>query len=429
MADDNTLWSWAETDVGRKRKHNEDYYMIDSSVGLFALADGMGGYEAGEVASRMVLERLQQQLHMRKDLFSAEAHQSSGAEDHRQKVRAYLEKSVQKISDEILNLAKSHGADVRMGTTLCGLVALGGSVAAVVHVGDSRCYLLREQQLYQLTEDHSLVAEQVKMGILTPQEAENSRHKNVITRAVGLLDRLQVDVFFIDLLPGDRFLVCSDGLHGYLQGNELARFLATPEPDEYEHIPAQLIDVANRRGGKDNITVVLLAVEGPEQKEGEQKDTEINRGVDVLRSNPLFRGMTYPEMLKILPSTSVREFQPGTTLLFEGDNPEYLYIVQEGNLAVYRRDEQIAQLGPGDYVGEMAVFSDEPSSATVVAQTPAQCLTISCNDLLAILKKSPEIGFKVQSSLIKVLCRRLRDTTNELAWTRREWRQSMAVKK
>lgn len=377
----------------------------------------MGGYEAGEVASRMALEGLQEKLHARRDLFSnGTSNQSS--ESLRHQVRDYLDQAVQELSYEIFSLAQRQGGDFRMGTTLCALISLG-DVATVVHVGDSRCYLWRGQQLYQATEDHSLVNEQLKSGIITPEEAARSRYKNVITRAVGMADRLQVDLFFVDLQAQDRFILCSDGLHGYLQGDELGNYLVQ---EDLNVAGDQLIELANRRGGKDNITLVMVAVEGRASK---SEATAIDQGIDVLKNNPLFDRMTYPEMLKILPLTTHNVFPPGSVLMREGDPGGAMYIIQDGKLDVYREGELIATLAAGDYVGEMSVFDDEKISATVVASGEAKCLAVSGPELLSMLRQEPDIGFKIQQGLIRVLCKRLRNTSHALAWTRQEWRRSV----
>ncbi|HAA57738.1 MAG TPA: protein phosphatase [Myxococcales bacterium] len=414
------IHAWSHTDVGRKRKHNEDFLLVDPSVGLFGVADGMGGYEAGEVASKMVLEGLQQKLRERPELFSDLAPPGT-SEKYRRDVRDFLDRSVQELSYQIFSMAQRQGGDFRMGTTLCALVTLK-NIAAVIHVGDSRCYLWRTGQVYQATEDHSLVVEQLKSGVITPEEAASSRYKNVITRAVGMADRLQVDLFFVDLQAGDRFLLCSDGLHGYFRGDELGHYLAQ---DELAIIPRQLIDLANQRGGKDNITGIVVSVEGDEEADFVRQDTQISTGVHVLRSNPLFASMTYPEILKTLPLTLQREFGPGDVVMREGDPATHMYIVEDGSLDIFREGELIANLQSGSYVGEMGIFDREPCSATVIAREPTRCLAMAGDALMSLLRQEPDIGFKIQQSLIVALSQRLRDTSHALAWTRQEWRRSI----
>ncbi len=410
------ITAWAKTDVGRKRTHNEDFYLLDRSVGLYAVADGMGGYQAGDVASEMALNGLHQRLLKRPDLFSSQL--TSAPEQLRHAVRDYLDNAVQEISLEIFQLSQKQGKNFRMGTTLCALVIIG-DVGIVVHVGDSRCYLWRDNKLYQATEDHSLVQEQLNSGLISPEEAASSRYKNVITRAVGMAERLQVDLFFVDLQDGDRFLLCSDGLHGYFRNEELGQYLKI---DNLDVASTKLIDVANQRGGKDNITVVMVAVEG---QSFSISNTQINAGIDILKHNPLFEGMTYAEILKIIPLTSIKNFNAGQTVMVEGAPAEFLYIVQSGSLDIFQSGELISTLGAGDYVGEIGVFDDGIYGATVVAKEQTRCLAIRSADLLDIIQRETVLGFKIQQSLIKALSRRLRLMTSTLAWTRQEWRRSL----
>ncbi len=410
------LYAWAATDVGRRRQHNEDFYLVDPNVGLYGVADGIGGYEAGEVASRMVLEGLQQKLALRPDLFSHRQRPDGPLSDAmRREIRDYLDEAVQHLSYQVFTMAQQRGSDTRMGSTLCALISLG-ELAAIVHVGDSRCYLYRDNELRQLTEDHSLISEQLKMGLITPEEAAKSRYKNVITRAVGMADRLQVDIFFVDMAHCDRFVLCSDGFHSYLQEGELNALL---EQHDLSKVPKQCVELANQRGGKDNISVVVVSVEGREA----QRTTQIMAGVTVLQHSPLFRNMSYPETLKILSATTQRVFQPGDVLMHEGAPSTHLFLVQDGELAVYRGQELLTLLGSGDYVGEMGLFDGEPASATVVAQQLTNCLILDGQEFHKLLRQSPDIGFKIQQNLILVLIRRLRNTSHALAWTRSEWRR------
>src|SRR5262249_31107643 len=155
-------------------------------------------------------------------------------------------------------LASADTSKRGMGTTLVCL-ALGGSKGIIGHVGDSRVYLVRNGQCHRLTEDHTLVAAQLKAGTITKDQAASSQYRNVITRAVGIQESVQVDTLIVDLLPGDTFLLCSDGLHGYLADEEVVPLVADSAPSE---LPQRFIDIANERGGKDNITALVVSISG-----------------------------------------------------------------------------------------------------------------------------------------------------------------------
>jgi PPM family protein phosphatase len=232
------------TDVGRVRDGNEDGFIDQADrLGLVAVADGMGGHRAGEVASATALEALRAAVASGEPLRDA----IEGAND------AVLEKSV---SDQ-----EFHG----MGTTLtAGMLGSDGHLV-VGHVGDSRAYLVRDGELSQITDDHSLVEEMVRSGELTPEQAEVHPRRSVITRALGIDPQVEVDEYPIELQPGDRILFCSDGLTTMVRPDEIASILGR-EPD-LRRAAQLLVDAANAAGGEDNITAVIIeAVEVSEDE-------------------------------------------------------------------------------------------------------------------------------------------------------------------
>ncbi|MEZ4337753.1 MAG: Stp1/IreP family PP2C-type Ser/Thr phosphatase [Sandaracinaceae bacterium] len=240
------------TDIGRRRMSNEDAYILDNDLGLYVVADGMGGHAAGEVASQEAVETVLGMV--RRGYAAVERFEQEGpTPDTVRGVQRLLESAVQAATYMVFAIAENDPDQKGMGTTVSALLLME-THAVVAQVGDSRVYLVREGAVYQLTEDHTLVAWQVKQGIISPAEAELSPHKNVITRAVGSRDYVQVDTQTIEVGPGDRFLVCSDGLHGYLQDEEIVPLL-TLGPDV---ATTKLIDLANQRGGRDNITAVVV---------------------------------------------------------------------------------------------------------------------------------------------------------------------------
>jgi len=228
------------SDTGRRRLHNEDAYVCEPP--LFAITDGMGGAQAGEIASRLAANAL------------AEQHRGATGED----AVAHL---VQAANESVYNHAAADPAAAGMGTTATVLLVDAASEAlAVGHVGDSRAYRIRDEKLEQLTRDHSLVQELVDSGRLTPDEAIGHPHRSVITRAVGTEPRVDVDTFTVELAVGDLYLLCSDGLTDMVGDDViLTRALATGrEPDL---VARALVDEANRAGGDDNITVIAFEIE------------------------------------------------------------------------------------------------------------------------------------------------------------------------
>jgi serine/threonine protein phosphatase PrpC len=252
-----TLEIFSATDVGRARDNNEDSVAVDESVGLAVLADGMGGYNAGEVASNMLTSFIKSEL----GRWLKEA--GSGAEST--DVRRAMDICVDNANRAIFNAANTNPRYAGMGTTLV-LAVFREDMLMLGHVGDSRAYRLRNGQLAQVTRDHSLLQEQLDAGLLTPEEAVFSSNRNLVTRAVGVEDTVMLELHQHEVQPGDVYLLCSDGLSDMLDDDALAQLLLS-HPSLSEAAQA-LIDAANDMGGKDNIAIVLARAEGRARSSG-----------------------------------------------------------------------------------------------------------------------------------------------------------------
>jgi protein phosphatase len=246
--------SFGLSDVGRRRVSNEDAYGLDDDLGLYVVADGMGGHAAGEVASREAVDTVIGMVRRQRDVVRAVEGGDRSAESIR-KLQRTMEAAIQAATYMVFAIAENEPEQRGMGTTLSALLLMN-ELAITGQVGDSRVYQCREGRVKRLTEDHTLVAWQVKQGIISEAEAERSPHKNVITRAVGSRDYVQVDTRVTDVEVGDQFLLCSDGLHGYLEDQELPPILELGPPVAAKHF----IDLANKRGGRDNITAIVIEI-------------------------------------------------------------------------------------------------------------------------------------------------------------------------
>jgi protein phosphatase len=246
----------ALTDLGRKRSGNEDCYEVWTPEGrggggetLLVVCDGMGGSNAGEVASRMAADAVVRGYAERRARDPGEA----------------LKEAVETANHEVWEHTRTRPDLEGMGTTCTALVLRDGA-AALAHVGDSRAYLVRSGRIRQLTQDHSLVAQLVARHQLTPEEAKKDPRRNVVTRSVGVQPTVEVDMVGLgeEVRPGDTFLLCSDGLHGQVSEHEMARAAAV---EHLDRACRELVALANQRGGPDNITVLLARVEAVEAVE------------------------------------------------------------------------------------------------------------------------------------------------------------------
>ena len=240
------------TDIGRKRDHNEDSFLVNEDLGLYVVCDGMGGHAGGETASRLAVLTIERELLSTRlrpdDPFAAEAPLPESP------LAGALRESIEGACAAVFRTAKLNPGLMGMGTT-CISFLFQDEIGLLGHVGDSRAYALRDGEVTQLSEDHSLVNEQVRAGLLTAEEAKHSRLKNIITRSVGFEEDVLVDLIGFQTAKGDKFMLCSDGLANLVDNAEIGEHLRR---FQLQDVPRELIALANERGGDDNITVVAV---------------------------------------------------------------------------------------------------------------------------------------------------------------------------
>jgi serine/threonine protein phosphatase PrpC/CRP-like cAMP-binding protein len=408
----------ALTDVGRQREHNEDNYLVDKKLGLFLVCDGMGGHAAGEVASAIAVRTLHEEVKKEQDLIADYVARKTGAAKvTKRDLLSMLEFAVNRASSRVHAEAAKDPNKRGMGTTLVAILVIGNE-AFIIYVGDSRIYLLRDAVLEQLTEDHTVYNELIKRKKLPPEQIEKLAQKNAITRAVGVYEHAEPDSFVVDLLAGDRFLLCSDGLSGYFEDDTetLGQMLAMPEA---EKATRSLIDTANERGGKDNITAVIVTV-GDASARDETRAKRLQLKRDILARMPLFRPLNDREILRVLQVTEVVPFKDNEVVITEGDKGEELFTVLTGNVKVLRGGAQLAVFGAGDHFGEMALVRSQPRSATVVSDGDSELMVIRRSDFFEILRKEHQLAVKLLWQFLGVLADRLAETSKELGQAKEE---------
>ncbi len=233
------------SDIGLKRSNNEDAFVINPDLSFFALADGMGGMAAGEVASQAFAETVT-------EVFSKNEEQSE------RDILELVQKAFRLANERVFGLAANNPHNHGMGCT-AELIAFDNQKFVLGHVGDSRTYFLRHGQLKQITRDHSFVQDHIDRGILTKYEAKESSKRNIILRALGTNETLSVDLIRGEILPGDCFLLCSDGLTDMVEDSDIKNTLISSS-DNLSKKVENLINLAKAAGGKDNITVVLCEI-------------------------------------------------------------------------------------------------------------------------------------------------------------------------
>ena len=246
------------TDVGRLRDHNEDSIGVDADLGLAVLADGMGGYSAGEVASGIAVKMLMTDL---KAALARKGQQPAGGNGHDPAGVALLREGIGRANASIMLAAESQSQYAGMGTTLVTALFRDDRVA-VGHVGDSRLYRLRGETFEQITRDHSLLQEQLDRGLLTREQARQSQNKNLVTRALGIDPGVAPEVHVHRVLHGDIYLLCSDGLSDMVTDEDM-HLVVSSLRDKLQLAADHLVRIANDNGGRDNISVILVRVLQP----------------------------------------------------------------------------------------------------------------------------------------------------------------------
>ena len=391
--------AWATSDVGRVRKHNEDAYLIDDDLGLYVVCDGMGGFKRGEVASGLACEVVRESIKAGRRTLELHAEQRSTSTTTA--VRALLQNAVQRACEEIYQASTALTGDGgRMGTTLDAVLVVGNH-AFTAHVGDGRIYLVRGNEAHQVTEDHSLIQQQIKEGLITPEQARRAKNKNVITRALGVFPSVLVDLLYLELGDGDALLLCSDGLHAYVGPEEFKKPAQGSEGGTED-----LVNLANSRGGRDNITcMVVRAGGGAEQPTSAPADH-----IDALRRCDLFSFCTYRELVQIASVCEPRSVPANHVLFREDEIGREAFILASGGVEVHRGGVTLARLSEPAYFGEMSFIDSPRRSATVTTTAPSHFLVMSRNDFLRLVRQDSALATKLMWRLLHHLSRMVRNT-------------------
>jgi serine/threonine protein phosphatase PrpC len=393
------------SDVGQHRQGNEDSFLVDEALGLFVVCDGMGGHAAGEVASGLAVESICERVQAR--LPSVTALEP----DHRPAAMAELMRdAVERANAKVHALGKDpkkHGA----GTT-CTALLIHGDNAAMAHVGDSRLYLQRQGQVNQISNDHTFIAEAMRRG-LSYEDALAQFGRNMLSRAVGPAEHVDIDTLAFDVLPGDRLVLCSDGLHGYFDDpREIGAHLSPPTT-----APKRLVALANERGGEDNITVVVVEAVADAHATAQEsmRLSRVTQNLQALKGIELLRELTYSEVLEIASAARHEEVGPGHVVLREGDPSSALYIIATGKVEVERGGKKLADLGPGSHFGEMALLTNRPRSATVKSVEPCRLLVLGREQMYPLFQTNPIIAVKFLWNLAVRQSLRLDEATEWLS--------------
>jgi len=397
--------SFGLTDPGTVREANEDAILMDGELGLYIVCDGCGGERAGAEASRLAARVVRAALRGHFDVLKTYAERPTV----RRRVKAVelIAAAINAASKKLHELAASDPARAGMGSTIV-LLAILGDRAVCAHAGDSRLYLCRRGRVHRLTEDHNLANRYVRLGLLSRKQAERSRSASMVTRVVGRHEEAHADTLHFELVGGDAFLLCTDGLSRYLSDEEIARAF---EELPAGRIPAEMVRIARQRGGEDNISAVVVRLAGEPGERGQA----VIRGLRALQHVPLFRHLSFEELLRVMDIARVEHHESSARIVAQGEASERLFVVAAGSVEVVRDGAVLARLPAGSLFGEMGLIDRAPRSADIVAAEPVRLLGIGREDFFALLRRERSLAVKVLWGLCCLLNDRLRGTSARLS--------------
>ena len=399
--------AYAKSDIGRKREENQDAYAVNEELKLYVVADGMGGHAAGALASQLAIDVFVEDVEAAIHTIEQAGKDDSG----RCQITQVLEDAVRRAGVSIYQEAQAKAGLRGMGTTLSALL-ITPNRGFIAHVGDSRIYLIREEEVVQLTEDHSLLNQLIKQGRIHPSQAKSNKYSNAITRAVGVYPDVQVDTLDFELASDDAFLLCSDGLSQYFE--DATELGSTIKSHGLTIAPDVLVAMANHRGGSDNTTVILVRVSNDANKRQSPEPLDVSSRVKLLQKMPLFQHLTYVEVVEILNVSESRNYATGDFVFRDQELGEEMFVILSGKVGVYKDDVRLAKLGTGGHFGEMAIMDKGSRSADIKAERDTRVLCIHRKQLFALMRRDKEISVKLLWCFVQVLNRRLRSTLQDL---------------
>lgn len=413
--------SWAATDKGRMREHNEDSLLADDECRLYVVADGVGGAAAGEIASQSVVAAIQGEAAALSRLVvrAADGEQpGASAGVARRAVFDALGHVLERANRLVYERAQ-HDPSLKGMATTASLLLASRAGAFIGHVGDSRIYLIRGGQLHRITEDHTWAQELVRRGDLKPEDVPNFRYRNVIVRSVGGAATVKPDFLFIETQPGDTLVLCSDGLTDYAGEEAVLQIINDWGAGG---ATTRLIEAANKGGGGDNITVIVVRVsEDEEPTEEVAVDEQPTRRLmhthklAFLRNRFFFQHLTHDELMKVLRYVYEEDIQPGQVVVRQGEFGSDIYFVAEGVVDVLVDNVKVTSIGVGGHFGELALVSGEARSATVVARTAVQLLKMSQQDFYDLGEKDQGVAVKMLWAFLQTLGERVKSLSKQVA--------------
>ncbi len=416
--------SGAVSDLGQRMAQNEDRVLTLGDAPLFAVVDASGAEWPADLAVQTLTEEAPRLRSLERAVL---VDPGSAA---RLEVGTFFEQAFGRASERLRQELAARGET--RGTATVAALTLMGPFAFASHAGDSRIYLLRRGELRPLTSDHTLAMVQLRRGELTPETFATSPYRKTLTQSLGATAALRPDLAEVRVIDGDRFLLCSDGLHRFVSDSDIAAVMLA-HPDDAK-AAAALVDAANRAGGKDNISAICLSVTldraglAAEMRASTRGSAASDAAVTaepsghpdtarILKRCFLFATLDDTELLRIAPYFDLQRFEAGQPIFREGEAGDSLAIMAEGRARITFRSAALAELEPGGYAGEISLIRPGPRTATITASEATTVLTLTRSRFLEILARQAALGTRLAVPLMENIAGRILDLRGRLAAT------------
>jgi len=392
----------AMSDTGLRRQQNEDAHVVVREVPMLVVADGVGGREAGEIASGLAVESIANNAQRMRSQAARVARDRST--QSRLGLGQLMEQAFENANTLIRDEAVKRGKP-GMATTLVSVV-VAGDHAYLAHVGDSRAYLFRDGQLQRLTDDHTLATLWHRQGRGALADLQQLPDAGCLYQALGASSRLEVDTAEVALADRDVLMLCTDGLYGYVPEDLIVAALGR---EDLKGAALRMVKAANDVGGPDNITVVLARVTSPTTA------FQTDQVASLLRAVFLFRGLTEPERMAIAPYLDERRVHEGEIIVREGDSADEFFLILEGQVRVTRGGTYLTDINSRGHFGEFGLVKGNRRSATVTAKEETFMYVLSRDHFEEITRLRPALGSRLVLTLLETMGDRMRDLTDRIA--------------
>ena len=384
-------------------------YLADNDLGLYIVSDGVGGQVCGELASALTVRAAAEHVDKQRDVLNG----IRSAEAPEEKALKIAEEALLRACAEVYGADRTHSDCESMGSTAT-LVLMLGNKAVMAHVGDTRLYLHRGGKVHKLSQDHTVIAEYVRMGTISETEANDHVFQNILTRSLGKHRSTVVDTLLFDLLPQDRLLLCSNGLRSAIRNTEeLAPFFEL----DFETIADSIVDHVASLGGSDDMTAVVIrpSREFFSKLRSAPSYRPIDKYFNLLDSVQIFEDLSFRQLQRIINLSQIEYHDAGKTLFREEHYCPGMIVVLEGSVSMTRQGEQTGVLNAGDSAQEISLICERPSHSTYTTLEPSRILLLERDVFRQFTRQFPRIGMTVLGRLSERLANEI-DSRTEESW-------------